>query len=253
MSEEIQEKIDLILNKFENFTNFIELDSLRSFLLFTLNGTVPSNILAQMGLGGGKDTISLPFNPLAKIYYQKVSLMTSNSLVVYVKSEAITEKFIIEKDDPLIKKYLNENEKSLAFRGKEKFILPKITDCSTINGKNSLLKIKIDDLFYSLESFLAVTEPNILFVLDAQEDSEPDIIVAFNMMPEIPAAFGDQNYLKIDAFLDYEHNTRGITYIKRKEDYEIEYLEEIKDISHSEIFKSKFALILHMKSFNAPY
>ncbi|MHA1147516.1 MAG: hypothetical protein ACTSR8_04660 [Promethearchaeota archaeon] len=251
MLDQLEQKINSILNKFTNFSNYIELADFRSYILFTLNGTVPANILAQFGFGGAKDIINIPYNPISKTYFQKVSLMTSNSLIIYVKSEPITEKFLIEKDDPILKEYLDQNEMDLAFRGKEKFLIPQLSDCTNFS-ENSKLKIKIDDLFHSLESFLAFTEPNILFVIDADSDSEPDIIFAFNITPEIPTAI-DFNFVKIDVFLDDKHLMKDITYIKREEDYKIQYLKEIKNISHSEVFKSKFALVLHIKSFNNPY
>ncbi|MHA1756290.1 MAG: hypothetical protein ACTSVV_05940 [Promethearchaeota archaeon] len=252
MSEELNEKIQYVLKRLKNFTNFIELQDFRSFMLFTLNGTVPANILAQFGLGGGREIIHLPYNPKAKVYFQKVSLMKSSNLIVYVKSEKVIDKLIIEKDDEFLKKYLNQNEISLAFRGNEKILFPEFCDCTTLNSNdNSKLKIKIDDVFFSLESFVGYTEPNILFVLESNNDSEPDIVFAFNIAPEIPTLL-ETNNVKIDLFLDDEHRTRGMTYIKREEDFSITFLKEIKEISHAEIFKSKFALILPIKSFD-PY
>jgi len=147
---------------------------------------------------------------------------------------------------------LNPNEVSLAFRGKEKFLLPKISDCSAFNDdKKSKINIKIDDLFHSLESFLAVSEPNLLFVIDAKINSDPDLIFTFNMMPEFPGKL-DQKVLKVDVYLDYSHETRGITYLKREEDYKITYLKDIKEVSHADLYKSSFSLILHVKSLNEP-
>jgi len=252
MSEELNQKVDLIKKKFENFSNFIELPDFRSFLLFTLTSQVPMNILAQMGLGGKKDVISLPYNPILKIYYQKINLLSVGSLIVYVKSDPISEKFILEKDDSSIKSFLNPDEMSLAFRGKEKFLLPLVSDCSSCDVDNkSKITIKIDDLFHSLESFLGVAEPNLLFAIDGINDSEPDVLFTFNMMPEIPVRT-DTKILKIDVYIDVKHNTRDITYIKREEDYKIDYLQEVKEISHAEIYKSSFSLILHIKSLNEP-
>ncbi|MFX1427139.1 MAG: hypothetical protein ACFFBE_11855 [Promethearchaeota archaeon] len=252
MSEELKQKVDFVQQHFENFSNFIELPDFRSFLLFTLTSQVPTNILAQMGLGGSKEVINLPYNPILKIYYQKINLISAGSLIIYVKSDPIAEKFILEKDDPIIKKFLNSNEMSLAFRGKEKFLLPLISDCSTCNGKeNSMITIKIDDLFHSLESFMAVAEPNLLFVLGANNSQEPDILFTFNMMPEMPSRI-DQKLLKIDIFVDKDHNTKDITYIKREENFIIKYLTDIKDVSHADIYKSAYSLLLHIKSFNKP-
>ena len=250
MAEDIKKKIDEVKELFKGFSNFIELDDFRNYLLFTLTGQVPSNILAQMGLGGGKETISLPYNPIWSIYYQKINLFSAGSLIIYLKSDPITEKFLLEKDAEIFKKHLNPEEMSLAFRGKEKFLFPKISDCSTF--EKEVMNIQIDDLFHSLESFMAVTEPNILFVLDGKSDSDPDLIFAFNMMPEM-ATILKKNILKVDVYFDPDHKTRGMTYLKREEDYSLKFLKEIKDVSHAELYKSAFSYILHIKSFNEPF
>jgi len=252
MTDDLKEKINYVNKIFENFSNFIELSDFRSFLLFTLTSQVPTNILAQIGFGGNKEVINLPYNPIFNIYYQKINLMSAGSLIVYVKKETISEKFALEKDDQIIKNFLTPNEMSLAFRGKEKFLLPKISDCTAYNNdEKSNLTIKVDDLFHSLESFLAVAEPNLLFVIDATKESEADILFTFNMIPEMPGRI-DQKVLKIDVFFDTDHKTRDKTYLKREEDYSIKYLNDIKEISHADTYKSAFSLILHVKSFSKP-
>ncbi len=252
MSDELKQNVDGVHKLFENFSNFIELSDFRSFLLFTLTSQVPTNILAQIGLGGNKEVINLPYNPVFNIYYQKINLISAGSLIIYVRNEPITDKFTLEKDDPIIKSFLNPNEMNLAFRGKEKFLLPKISDCSAFDvDENSNLTIKVDDLFHSLESFLGVAEPNLLFVVDATNESEPDLIFTFNMMPEMPSRL-DQKVLKIDVFLDKDHKTRDKTYLKREEDYTINYLQDIKEVGHAELYKSAFSLVLHVKSFSKP-
>ncbi|MEE9379381.1 MAG: hypothetical protein V3V33_15255 [Candidatus Lokiarchaeia archaeon] len=249
MSDELKEQINEVRKLFENFSNFIELDNFRSFLLFTLTSQVPTNILAQMGLGGNKEVINLPYNPVFNIYYQKINLISVGSLIIYTKNDPITSKFTLDKDDPIIKNYLNANEMSLAFRGKEKFLLPKISDCTAFEvDENSKLTIKIDDIFHSLESFLAVVEPNLLFVVDATSESEPDLVFTFNMMPQIPSRM-DQKVLKIDVFFDNDHKTKDKVYLKREEDFTLKYLKDIKEVSHSDLYKSAFSLILHVKSF----
>ncbi|MFX1572450.1 MAG: hypothetical protein ACFFB0_06850 [Promethearchaeota archaeon] len=252
MSDELKQKIDEIHENFKNFTNFIELQTFRSFLLFTLTSQVPTNILAQFGLGGNKEIINLPYNPIFKIYYQKINMISTGSLIVYVKSEPISSEFLLEKDAPTIKEFLNPNEMSLAFRGKEKFIFPMISDCSIFDVENnSKLTVRVDDLYHSLESFLAVAEPNLLFVIDAKNDEDSDIIYSFNMMPQLPTQL-NKKILKIDVVLDNEHKTKNITYLKREEDYSITYLKDIKEVSHSDLYKSAFSLLLHIKSFNRP-
>ena len=253
MSEELKQKIGTVQKVFENFSNFIELSDFRSYLLFTLTSQVPTNIMAQLGLGSNKEIINIPYNPIFNIYYQKINLISAGSLIVYAKNAPVTDKFTLDKDDPIIKNYLNINEMSLAFRGKEKFILPKISDCSAFDvDGNSKLIIKVDDLFHSLESFLAITEPNLLFVIDANEESEPDLVFTFNMMPEMPSRT-DQKVLKIDVFFDKEHKTRDKVYLEREENYTIKYLKDIKEVSHGDLYKSAFSLIIHVKSFSKPY
>ena len=146
MSEKLKQKLEDVQKRFENFSNFIELPDFRSFLLFTLTSQVPTNILAQIGLGGSKDVINLPYNPISKVYYQKINLMSAGSLILYVKNNPISDEFTLGKDDPIIKSFLNPNEISLAFRGKEKFLLPMISDCSTFNNdEKTSLTVKVDD------------------------------------------------------------------------------------------------------------
>ena len=254
MSNNLNNLIIKVEEYFKDFTCYIELSDFRSFLLFTLTSQTPSNILAQMGFGGAKDVISLPYNPIFKIYYQKINLIASGSLIVYIKSDPVKDEFIIEKDDPIFKNFLNANEISLAFRGKEKFIFPLVSDCSSFENNSEPIKltIVIDDYFHSLESFLAILEPNVLFVIDGKDESEPDLLFTFNMMPEFPGKF-KKNVLKIDAFLDNDHKTKDITYLKREEDYTLTYLKNIKEISHTELYKSSFSLIIHIKSLNKPF
>ena len=109
----------------------------------------------------------------------------------------------------------------------------------------------MDDIFHSLESFLAVAEPNVLFVVDSTNESEPDLVFAFNMMPQMPSRF-DQKVLKIDVFFDQDHEARDKTYLRRVEDYTINYLKDIKEVGHAELYTSAFSLILHVKSFSKP-
>lgn len=249
MSEKIKEKIDIVNKHFKEFSHFIELEDFRAFLLLTLNSQSPNNIMAQLGLGGNREIINLPFDPIRNIYFQKINLLSSSSIIIYVKADQITEKLILDKDHEIFKQYLNVNESSLAFRGKEKFIFPKLTDCSTF--ADSKLNIKIDDYFHSFESFIGFTQPNILFVADAKNSSEPDLVFTFNMTPTIPRS-SEENSLKLDIFLDEDHKLKDITYIQRDEDYSIKYMKGIKEVSHADLYKSAFSLILHIKSFENP-
>jgi len=250
MTEKLKERISIVNNYFKNFSNFIELENFRSFLLLTLTSQSSTNILAQFGLGGDKEIINLPYDPNTKIYYQKINLMSSGSLIIYVKSDPLTKEFLLNKEDDKIKKYMSVNEMSLAFRGKEKFLLPQVSDCSNIDENK--LTVEIDDLFHSFQSFISFTQPHIVFVIDADKESSPDLAFTFNMMPQFPKKL-DENILKVDIFLDYEHKTKENTYIKRDANYKIEFLKDIKDIGHAELYNSSFSLIIHIKSMKKPF
>jgi hypothetical protein len=249
MSEALVSKIKIVNEYFKGFTNFLELEDFRSFLLLTLTSQVPMNIMAQLGLGGNKDVINLPYSPDYKIYYQKINLMSSSSLILYAKSDPITNEFVLEKSDDIFNKYLNLSEIDLAFRGKEKFLFPKISDCSIID--DSKLNIKVDDLFHNLESFISFTQPNVLFVIDAEDASKPDLIFTFNMTPQLPKKL-DENVLTVDVYLDKDRSTRDINFLKREADYNLIFLKDIKEISHAELYTSSFSLVLHIKSLNKP-
>ncbi|MFX1498543.1 MAG: hypothetical protein ACFFBH_13530 [Promethearchaeota archaeon] len=250
MAEKVKESIDIVSRYFKDFTNFIEVEDFRSFLLFTLTSQVSMDLMAQLGFGGNKEIISLPYSPIHKIYFQKINLLTAGTMVIYCKNSPISDKFLLDKDNEVFKKSLNSNEISLAFRGKEKFSLPLISDCSALD--NSKLIIKVDDLFHSMESFISYLQPNIVFVINAKNKSEPDLIFTFNMMPQLPGKL-DENILKIDVYLDYQYKTRDITYIKREEDHTIKFLKDIKEVSHSELYKSAYSLVLRVKSFEKLY
>ena len=249
MSEAIKDSIAEVKEKFANFTSYIELNDFRQYLLFTLTSQVSNNIMAQLGFGGNREIINLPYDPLKKIYYQKINLISSGSLIIYTRNDTISEKFLLEKDESIFKEFLNQNEQSLAFRGKEKFLLPQVSDCGALD--DSKITIKIDDMFHSLQSFVSYSKPNVMFVIDAKNDNEADLIFTFNMMPQFPGK-SDENVLKIDTFLDVDHKTKGITYIKREEDYSLNFLKDIKEISHSDLYKSFFSLVIHIKSFDSP-
>lgn len=71
-------------------------------------------------------------------------------------------------------------------------------------------------------------------------------------MPEMPGKL-NQKVLKVDVYLDDDHKTKDITYLKREEDYGLKDMQGIKEVSHSDLYKSSFSLILHVKSFEKPY
>ena len=54
-----------------------------------------------------------------------------------------------------------------------------------------------------------------------------------------------------DVYIDEEKKIRNHTFIRMKnEEIEMEFMEDIKNYSHSEMFKSHFTIIVKIKSFN---
>jgi len=104
MSKTIKDNIAKIKEKFTNFTNYIELNDFRQLLLFTLTSQDPTNIMAQLGFGGNREIINLPYDPLKKIYFQKINLISSGALIIYARNEIISENFLLEKDEPIYRK-----------------------------------------------------------------------------------------------------------------------------------------------------
>jgi hypothetical protein len=247
----LKEKLKYVKEKFTDFSNFLELEDFRSYLLFTLNSQAAANVLAQLGIGGSKDIINLPYNPYEKIFYQKVNLFSSGSLVVYVKTENPFEKFLVEKENSILKKNLTSNELELGVRGKKKFVIPEVSDCSYLENEEPAIDLKVDEIYHTLESYIAITEPNIIFIIEATNESEPDVLFTFNMMPEIPTQM-NKKVLRLDVYLDESHATKGKTYLKHEEDYKISLLDDVKQVSHSELFKSSFSLLLRVKTLNKP-
>jgi hypothetical protein len=71
------------------------------------------------------------------------------------------------------------------------------------------------------------------------------------MTPQLPKKL-DENVMQVDVYLDKDRKTRDINYIEREADYSLTFLKNIKEISHAELYKSSFSLVLHVKSLNKP-
>ena len=61
---------------------------------------------------------------------------------------------------------------------------------------------------------------------------------------------GDREFI-VSTNIDEDKKIRNHTFIRmKKEEIDMEFMNEIKDYSHSEIFKSHFTIIVKIKSFN---
>ena len=87
MSEALNNRMNIVNEFFKGFTNYLELEDFRAFLMLTLTSQSPMNIMAQLGLGGDKSIINLPYNPDFNIYFQKINLISSSSIVLYTQTD----------------------------------------------------------------------------------------------------------------------------------------------------------------------
>ena len=98
-----------------------------------------------------------------------------------------------------------------------------------------------------LAEFIASQNLKFIFLL---EDDKADILFTVNM-----SMAPDNNSTKhlqfFDVYIDEDKKIRNHTFIRmKKEEIDMEFMNEIKDYSHSEIFKSHFTIIVKIKSFN---
>jgi len=252
MSEKLNEKIEYVKNAFKDFKNYIELEDFKSFLLFTLNA--PTTIFITPSLNFGKNpNVALRYDPVKKIYFTKIqtNLFADSEIIVYYATEPLTDKLILKKDDKFFDDFLTINEKEIAFSGREKFLfIKKSRGIEVYKEQGNNIEFKIEGYFDDMESFINSIVVPFIFLLQGSSDNEPDVLSSFNIKPSLNLS--NKSIYYIDCFLDKEHKTRSINYIKQDENLKITLMKDFKEISHSELFKSTFDLLLKIKSFNIP-
>jgi hypothetical protein len=248
-----EEKYEFAREKFKSFSNYIEISNFREFLLLILNieGDGAEAIMRQLGMGS-KNKAILPYDPHRKSYYTKVisGLSMKNQLKIYFKSKKINESLQNKLDSKIFTDYLSDFERKNLLPNKFSLIIPSIVD--SLSEKSEKIEKKeitpvIESLYVDLAEFIASQNLKFIFLL---EDDIADIFFTVNMS-FAPDNNSSKQIQYFDVYIDEDKKIRNHTFIRmKKEEIDMEFMNEIKDYSHSEIFKSHFTIIVKIKSFN---
>ena len=248
-----EEKFEFAKEKFKSFSNYLEISDFREFLLLILNieGNGPEAIMRQLGMGS-KNKAILPYDPHKNAYYTKVisGISMKNQLKIYIKSEKINESLQNKSDSKIFTENLSDFERKNLLPNKFSLIIPSIVDSLDENLnqiKNKEITPVIESLFVDLAEFIASQNLKFIFLL---EDDTADILFTVNMSIA-PDNDSPKQIQFFDIYIDEDKKIRNHTFIRMKKgEMDMEFMNEIKDYSHSEIFKSHFTIIVKIKSFN---
>jgi len=248
-----EEKYEFAKEKFKSFSNFIEISDFRQFLLLILNieGDGAEAIMRQLGMGS-EPKIILPYDPLKKTYYKKVisGLSMKSQLKIYIKSKKINESLLNKSDSKIFTENLSDFERKNNLPNKFTLIIPSIVDSldkdqEEINNKEIIPVI--ESLYIDLAEFIVSQNLKFIFLI---EDDTADLLFTLNMSIA-PDNDSSKHIQFLDLYIDEDKKIRDHTFIRmKKEEIDMEFMNEIKDSSHSENFKSHFTIIVKIKSFN---
>jgi hypothetical protein len=254
---EFEEKYEFALKKLNAFKNFIEISDFRSFLLLALNldsGNGPEAIMKKLGLGS-KNKLILPFDPEKKLYFTKIMLGLNfgQQITVFQKSDKISEDFVNKADSKLFTENLSTYEREHLIPKNFIVISPEILDFSkkSLEGENvpKVFVAGIESLYVSLAEFIASQTLKFLFLIEGKDD-EADIVFSLNA-PFDPKDSAPNQIQYFDVFVDEEKKLRGQTYIRMKKDeLDLQFMKEVNEMTHSELFNSHFTVIIPIKSFD---
>lgn len=260
-----KEKHAFALEKLSSFKNFIEVRDFRNMLLLSLNleSGGPEAILKQLGMGGSSPKTILPYNPEGKYYYAKImsGLSMNDQLTIYLPvKNKLTEKFVNKGDSEIIKENLSKFEQKNMLPKSFALITPEIIDYSQqvlidSNKKKEIIP-GIDSIYVSLGELIATQNLKFIFLIEDEGD-KPDIVFTINMSMD-PQHHSENSIQYFDVFVDEKRELRDNIFIKMKTKdlkegiIDMEFLKEIKETSHSELFNSHFTIIVPIKSFNPP-
>ena len=248
-----EEKFEFAKEKFKSFSNYIEISNFREFLLLILNieGDGAEAIMRQLGMGS-KNKAILPYDPFKKSYYTKVisGLSMKNQLKIYIKSKKINESLQNKLDSKIFTDNLSDFERKNLLPNKFSLIIPTIVDSIEEQSEEiekREIKPVIESLYVDLAEFIASQNLKFIFLL---EDDIADILFTLNMSMA-PDNNNPKHIQFFDVYIDEDKKIRDHTFIRmQKEEIDMEFMNEIKDYSHSEIFKSHFTIIVKIKSCN---
>ncbi|WP_371803910.1 hypothetical protein [Candidatus Lokiarchaeum ossiferum] len=255
------EKYTYAVEMLSSFKNYLEVKDFRKFLLLILNleSMGPEAMLKQLGMGSKGKTI-LPYNPEKKMYFTKVmsGFSLNHQLTIYSPIERINTKFVNKSDSELFTKYLTEFERKKLLPGKFMLINPEVIDQShkALSEKNSpkISTPGIESLYLNLRELIATQNIKFIFLLEADK---ADIAFIMNMNVE-PSHDSENSIQYFDVYVDEKKEMRDHTFIRMKngdsdsDEITMEFLDEIKDMSHSDLFDSHFTIIVPISSMDMP-
>ena len=255
-----EEKYKFAQEKLKGFSNSIEIEDFRKFLLLILNleSGGPEALMKQMGLAPKGKTV-LPYDPEKKIYFTKIisGLSMDSQLIVYNRVEGkLSEDFVNKPDSPLFEKYLTQYEREKQLPKNFLLVTPEIVDFTreVLTEKNETKPVSsgIEAMYVHLDEFLATQGLKFVFIIEGKDD-EPDLVFTMNMTFE-PKHDSSHRIQYFDIYVSENKELRGKSFIQMKQEkdkkLELSFLDEIKELSHSEQYNSKFTIIIPIKSFD---
>ena len=257
-----QEKYQFCVDSLSKFSNFVEVEDFRKFLLLILNleSGGPEALLQKLGMSS-RDKITLPYDPLKKMYFTKIISglsMTRNQLVIYHKSEKIAATFVNKPDSDLFQQTLSEYELKNLLPAKLVLVTPELVDFTSeiLTGDNAIPQslIGVESLYTDLAELIVTQDLKFIFLL---EGDKADVLFAINL--NLDMAQDKKTPIQFfDVYVDETQKLRNYTFIRMKNvdikagNLEMEFLEEIKGITRSMMFESHFTIIIKIKSMKKP-
>ena len=256
-----QAQYQYAIDTLQNFKNHIEVDDFRKFLLLILNleSGGPEAVLRQLGMAS-RDKITVPYDPLRKIYFTKIVSglsMMRNQLVIYHRSEKITENFVNKPADSELFQSLSTFEQKNLLPEKLVLVTPEVVDFSTeiLTGENAIPQaiIGIESLYTDLAELIVTQDLKFIFLL---EGASADLLFAINL--NLDMAQDKKTPIQyFDVYVDETQELRKHTFIRMKNKdvkdgkLDMEFLKEIQGLNRrSEVFDSHFTIIIPVKSMN---
>ena len=254
-----EEKYKFALNALAKYQNSFEIANFRNFLLLILNleSAGPEAMLRQLGMAP-KGKTTLPYDPDKKAYYTKImsNLSGKNQLHIYFKTEKISDDFINKAESKIITDYLIPYECKNLLPSNFVMITPDVIDYTThvLIDQNSPkpCTVGIESLYMDLAELIITQNSRYLFLL---EKVDGDLLFTINISME-PTMDSKNSIQFFDVFVDEKKQFRNHTFIRMKKEavkkgnLDFELLDEIQELSHSELFDSQFTIIVPIKTMN---
>jgi hypothetical protein len=249
-NQNFKKDIEIIKGKFSKFKGYITVSDFKTFLLMTFTEDTEENMMKMMMEGG---------NPNRNIYWDKEKnalvmelLPPEKNLMTILKNPPDLNKQIIKLDDrEFFDQYLSkfEQENLMDKKGEIRIVeytnfIPDLLEKHNIHPIFEISKV-YNDL---LSMLFGIGKVKSIFILDGEGD-EPDILFSFYV--SLTTLVGEK-FIPVHAYADYSKICRDSQFIKyNKESHEYEGVKELMEVSHSELFKNVYILLVHVKSFES--